>query len=160
MNERICADCKKDLGCITHTYNSLRLCGVCFYERTAIGDIVFCRECCTTQYLHYLDNIQRHLLKEKLCFHCDFWLGKIQEYKSPKTVVVDGKHYRMGEKSCDKKAFNGFGGARFRIEFFDGRIEETDNLWCQGDIPEMFRARLPDNARFRKRQGSIECGNG
>ena len=102
MLERICADCKKDLGSITHTYNSLRLCGLCYYEHTAIGDIVFCRECCTTQYLHYMDDIQEHLLKAELCFDCDFWLEKIGNYGSSKTVVVQGVHYQIGDRNNHK----------------------------------------------------------
>ena len=40
----------------------------------------------------------------------------------------------------------GHGGKIFKIEMFDGRIIETNNLWYNGEIP-VERA-VKDNARF------------
>lgn len=42
--------------------------------------------------------------------------------------------------------FKGFGGAKTRITFNDGRVIECDNVWFQGDIPHRFWKLMPDNA--------------
>ncbi|MFJ5103197.1 hypothetical protein [Streptomyces sp. NPDC088554] len=58
-------------------------------------------------------------------------------------VVVDGQHYTIGPGNS-----GGFGGRRFDIKFFDGRLVTTHDLWSQGTIPPKHRGRYPDNARF------------
>lgn len=64
-------------------------------------------------------------------------------------VVVGGEHYLLGDDKPDyPKAFKGFGGRRFAIEFFDGRKVTTHDLWHQGVVPPKWRERYPDNARF------------
>ena len=80
------------------------------------------------------------------------WLEKIA-LTDENTVVVNGKRYTIG-KEDPNLLFKGFGGARFDIEFFDGRKIVSHNLWCQGDIPEEFRSypELQDNARFVKNE--------
>ncbi len=82
------------------------------------------------------------------CFDCSFWLKKITmpEEDENRRVIVNGQHYRIGNN--DSGIYRGFGGRRYTIHFNDGRTVETCNLWCQGEIPEQFRAWLPDNARF------------
>jgi hypothetical protein len=39
-------------------------------------------------------------------------------------------------------------GENHLIDFFDGRHIVTHNLWYQGEIPDHFLSRLPDNARW------------
>ncbi len=82
------------------------------------------------------------------CFDCSFWLKKITmpEEDENRRVIVTGQHYMMGANTSGPK---GFAGRRFAIHFNDGRTVETCNLWFQGEIPEKFRAWLPDNARFK-----------
>jgi len=80
--------------------------------------------------------------KAKRCFHCDFWVQKIQ---SGKGVRINGHHYQIGREG---DAFPGFSGRRFVILFRDGTRVVTTNLWHQGEIPERFRDTLPDNAEF------------
>ena len=63
----------------------------------------------------------------------------------PEVVRIKGEHYIIGTPFF---CFKGFDGARFVIDFLDGRREETDCLWHQGTIPAHFRGRLPDNAKF------------
>ena len=81
------------------------------------------------------------------CFDCSFWLKKITmpEEDEKRRVIIAGQHYMIGTDSSRPK---GFAGRRFAIHFNDGRTVETFNLWYQGEIPEQFRAWLPDNARF------------
>jgi len=67
----------------------------------------------------------------------------------PKGIVaiVKGVHYMVGDESS-KVMPRGFGGSLFNIRWFDGHEAKTTNLWCQGDVPEHFRSKLPDNAEF------------
>ena len=84
---------------------------------------------------------------EQNCFDCSFWLEKITmpEEDKNRRVIVAGQHYMVGTNTSGPR---GFGGRRYIIHFNDGRTVETCNLWYQGEIPEKFRAWLPDNARF------------
>lgn len=82
-----------------------------------------------------------------LCFNCNFWAEHIQrDHNEDKDVfvVANGNHYIIDESP--NPYFKGFGGAKYTIRFNDGRVVKTDNLWFQGDIPELFRDELPDNA--------------
>lgn len=82
-----------------------------------------------------------------LCFDCNFWTEHVQrDHNEDKDVFViaNGIHYIIDESP--NPYFKGFGGAKFTILFNDGRVVKTDNLWVQGDIPELFRDELPDNA--------------
>ena len=85
---------------------------------------------------------------EQVCNSCAFWLEKIAT-TNENTVVVNGIRYTIGDENSTSH-FKGFGGAKFDIEFFDGRKVVSHNLWCQGEIPEEFRSypELKDNARF------------
>jgi hypothetical protein len=81
------------------------------------------------------------------CFDCSFWLDKAEysDYMASHQVIIKGEHFMLGETDS---FIRGFGGRKFKIQFFDGRIIETNNLWYQGEIPEQFRSMLPDNAVF------------
>jgi len=85
-----------------------------------------------------------------LCFKCWFWIGHIREVYSSMSVRVGGQHYRLSNPvmADPERAGLGHGGAKFLIEFEDGRVVETNNLWHQGEIPERFSDRLPTNAKF------------
>lgn len=65
----------------------------------------------------------------------------------PNNVRVRGEHYTICIEDIGH-AKRGFNGDRFNIKFSDGRLATTTNLWSQGTIPERFRERLPDNAKF------------
>lgn len=84
------------------------------------------------------------------CFTCQFWTEKMVPHfrDSPMTARIGGRHYRIGPERAG--GFRGFGGARFIIQFHDGRKVVTTNLWSQGEIPEAYREQLPDNATFVK----------
>jgi DNA-directed RNA polymerase subunit RPC12/RpoP len=81
------------------------------------------------------------------CFDCSFWLEKTDypDYMKNHQVIINGQHFMIGET---KSFIKGFGGRRFMIQFFDGRIIETNNLWSHGQIPDQFRSMLQDNAEF------------
>lgn len=105
---------------------------------------VRCHECGKRETLHWNALTNHQLHKARLCFDCMFWIDKIN---ADRAVRVNHEHYMLGEEDATGY-FRGFGGRSFRIYFFDGRVVESNNLWCQGEIPEHFWDRLPDNARL------------
>lgn len=81
------------------------------------------------------------------CFHIDYWNGKVEIKDDPRSVRVNGEQYYISDENS-KSTFRGFGGAKFKIKFFDGREIVSTNLWYNGVIPEEFKNKLPDNAEF------------
>lgn len=94
---------------------------------------------------------QRIDVNVKRFFHSseDYWEEQLAA-EPERRVVIGGVHYRLGKNGNTRHQFNGFGGRRFDIEFFDGRIVTTYDLWYQGQIPPKFRKQLSDNARWAK----------
>lgn len=88
------------------------------------------------------------IINKNLCFHCNFWDEKIEDQKNPNVFIIDGTFYTDAGRSTRDKSCLGFGGAEFRIETFDGRIIETNNLWCASKVSRHYIDKFPDNARF------------
>lgn len=87
-------------------------------------------------------------LQKRFCdSECSFWWVKIGVKDTPYVVRAKGFHYIIAEEN-EFTTFKGCGGARFNINFKDGRKVTTTNLWCQGPIPEFLKDVLPDNAEF------------
>jgi len=121
-----------------------------------------CKFCGKHEENRWIKSHHDALLKAQLCSSCHFWHEKIEWRKQndPKPVVVDGVHYRIGNESASRLGSRGFSGSKFIIKFFDGRVVESTNLWCQGNIPEKFRDVLTDNARFIPDIAEIETHGG
>lgn len=100
-----------------------------------------CKECGKA----YHASLTGAKLREGLCFKCDFWTEKVEwaNEADKMPIRINGVHYQPGLAIHR----GGFGGSKFTIQTSDG-LFETRNLWCQGDIPERFKDRLPDNAKF------------
>lgn len=81
------------------------------------------------------------------CFSINYWNERILNKNDPCSVIIAHTAYWIGDEDS-KSCFRGFGGAKFRIKFFDGRYIETTNLWYNGDIPKKYWSKLPDNAEF------------
>lgn len=106
-----------------------------------------CKECGKIENSkHYTTGA--NLLAHQLCFHCDFWTDYVEQKDRPEMVVIDNAHYVVGDEKPSIWGVRGFAGRKFVIEFFDGRKVTTTNLWYQGNIPERFLERLPDNAKW------------
>ena len=92
------------------------------------------------------------------CFLCAFWENRARSH--PRTVI-DGYVYTPGTRT--KGRFRGMAGRRFDIEYFDGTRITTRDLWGGGEVPEAFRDRIPDTARFlgaeRVKVGETTCWN-
>ena len=108
-----------------------------------------CEECREYDLLRWEPRTRATLIVSGLCFTCEHWMRLAQGQGRPKVAIINGKHYMIGPE--DASGMRGFGGQRFRILFKDGRSVTTTNLWHQGEIPEHFRERMPDNARWVER---------
>jgi hypothetical protein len=97
-------------------------------------------------------------LKERgLCFDCNFWTEKVDwaeagDLSSGRKVArVLGHHYIISPDQADLRSA-GMGGRKCQVRFTSGPHAgaeiTTRNLWFQGEIPDHFRDRLPDNAEF------------
>jgi len=99
---------------------------------------------------------ERDLMEsDGLCFSCAFWENHARDFEEGKdkgkVFIVKGNRYFDGGEVDKRTArgFLGYGGADWKIRMLEsGEITETNNLWHQGDIPEHFRGRMPDNAEF------------
>ncbi len=108
-----------------------------------------CVECGATDRATYSGETRERMLARSLCFYCLFWFDRIDAQSNPAACIVNGRSFQdAGRRSGRDLSLLGFGGREFRIEFFDGRVLETNNLFGQGEVPERFRDRLPDTARF------------
>lgn len=77
------------------------------------------------------------------CYSRDFWNDTLDE----SAIIIDGVCYHdAGRKSEGYRGFLGYGGREFKIQMNDGRVIETNNLWCQGSIPSSHER--SDNAKF------------
>ena len=66
------------------------------------------------------------------CFSENFWNECLDET----AIIIDGECYHDGGmKPPVYQGFQGFGGRYFKIQMNDGRVIETNNLWCNGDVP-------------------------
>lgn len=101
-----------------------------------------CKECSSEIRLSY-GNLNTELETNQVCIDCYSWIENLKF--DPKRVIINGNCYHIGSKS---EQFKGYGGRRFKIQFLDGTLTETTNLWHNGIIPEHFLERFPDNAKF------------
>lgn len=93
---------------------------------------------------------------EGICFHCAFWRVKVAEKHD---TVIDGRIYAVGNRPEGGRN-NGMAGRRFDIEYFDGRRVTTFDLWAGGEIPDRYKGRIPDTARFLGGAGFVRVGDG
>lgn len=112
-----------------------------------------CRECGQIFSTAYIEPCKSKLLAANICHTCNFWL-ELVNCKNP--IRVGGCHYQDGGKTSGNRTdFNGFSGRVFQVRMNDGREFTTNNMWYQGEIPERFRDKLPDNAVFIQGSGPV-----
>lgn len=84
------------------------------------------------------------------CFLCNHWKEILERDKTDTTaVVIKGHHYYISDENPALRP-RGFGGTKFVIQFNDGRLVTTTNLWHQGEISRYWLPKFPDNAVFVK----------
>jgi len=87
------------------------------------------------------------MAKRKICFECAFWIHKIENPLQHREII-NGEHYVFKPVQEEKPYFQGYGGHEFYAIHNDGTIVTSNNVWYQGVIPERFRKRLPNTAKF------------
>lgn len=119
------------------------------------GHIHFCSMCGRPEKAMYIEPKGTQLKKNGLCFHCDFWVEKRTLYnaqgrKGPLLVINgDGRSDGGAQPDGQVRAFMGFGGSVFHLyNLVTGELWTTNNLWSYGEIPDNFRAGMPDNAVY------------
>lgn len=81
----------------------------------------------------------------KKCFSESFWEDALDN----EAIIIDGVCYHDGGmKPKGYMGFLGFGGRLFKIKMNDGKVIETNDLWCQGTIP--VELNVEDNATFMR----------
>lgn len=83
------------------------------------------------------------------CFGCNFWLEKLPIRDQPNVARIGASHYIINPEDAGPH-MRGCGGSEHFIVFTDGRRVRSTNVWVQGEIPPLFRDRLPDNAEFSR----------
>jgi hypothetical protein len=103
--------------------------------------------------------------KNDWCYYCSFWQNLYNENKdNPRWIRVDGSSWILGEEV--KKVGTGWGlgcgGRRLYFEKTEGNkkiLLTSNNCWHQGDIPDVFKDIMPDNARQLTREEYNELYN-
>lgn len=97
----------------------------------------------------YHSDEYKNICSSSECFHKKFWLEIIEEKDSH--VIINGNCYYIDKTHpMSDSDFRGYGGREFKIKLHSGEVITTNNLWYNGEVPEEFRDRLPDNAEFVK----------
>ena len=116
---------------------------------------ITCSECGEDAALSYMGEIGLTMREQTLCFNCAFWFEKIAlgVRRCDSVVRINGRHYVIeAEPDRTRRGWQdgmvGHGGREFQIRFDSGREVVTHNLWYQGEIPERWQERLPDNATW------------
>ncbi len=76
------------------------------------------------------------------CLHKDFWDTVLDET----AVIVNGHCFHIWPDGKTDCGFLGHGGSEFKIQFNDGRVVVTHNLWHNGEVPK--DRNIQDNAKF------------
>lgn len=101
-----------------------------------------CKSCGISHERHYSEDVLEQMTSRGFCFGCNFWENYAAE-PHPNRVIIKGTHFVACQPGS---GFQGFGGRKWKITRLDGKEDFCPNLWHQGDIPQQFRGRLPDNA--------------
>lgn len=110
-----------------------------------------CKTCGGLIELSYGDAQNARFKQNQICFNCNYWeIIEASAKVDKRRVIIKGTSYYVGDDVRDKGFdFAGFGGRQFRLKRFDSdEVVFTRNLWCQGEIPNVFLERIPNNAEF------------
>jgi hypothetical protein len=125
------------------------LCCNCHARKAGAEPLVACRECGTVEYRGvWVASAEAELVKRGACFRCNGWLARIEAIANGDTrfFQTNGIGYMVAAE--DAKGTRGFDGTAYFVTRHGGTRQRTTNLWYQGEIPQRFRDRLPDNAEL------------
>lgn len=93
------------------------------------------------------DKIVQLMKRDNLCFCCAFWKDKI--YKpSQEREIINGVHYIFYPWIPKKKKSIDIRNDSYYVLHGDGSVRKSNNVTIQGKIPDRFKSRLKDTARF------------
>jgi hypothetical protein len=99
----------------------------------------------------WIPETKKALENEVCCLSCYHWKEQNNLDKAERGehgyAIIDGVHYVLCPHT-DAEVFRGFGGKKFTIRFNDGYETICDNLWCQGEVAEVWKDVMPNNAIF------------
>lgn len=120
-----------------------------------------CNECGVVDYCTSFTKtsaVKQAMDANGICWECAFWRVEVTK---PHEVVISGRIYSLGNvNKAPGCPHSGMAGRRFDIEFFDGRVVTTHDLWSGGEVPEKHRQQIPDTARFLGGAGFVKAGDG
>ena len=107
-----------------------------------------CQHCGKDQVLMYNADANAILVKHSECFTCNHFLSLHRNTDQTRFFRIWGVHY-SAHPGIFRGSMLGFGGRVFHIKPLDGRLPfKSNDVWCQGEIPEHLRSIMPDNAEF------------
>lgn len=114
------------------------------------GESIFNKRCsvCGGLISTHFENAQI-LIQNQMCFKCNFFreMELIAKFDINR-MIVNGESYHV---VTNNTFFKGFGGRTFNFKRFDSsEIITSRNVWYQGQIPEIWKSKIPDNAELIK----------
>jgi galactose-1-phosphate uridylyltransferase len=85
---------------------------------------------------------------QSLCIYCGIWENRARSNRDRNQVRVDGKLYVILHERRDTRFAEDAMLYAHHIEFKNKNKSFTTNLAYCGIIPDYFKSRLPDNAKF------------
>lgn len=132
-----------------------------FEQALKDGAIVICQYCGYPE-IPSLSMEGDSFIKNQCCFSCWYWLHNLGFANgTPRaSVIVNGTHYRNGgnQDNPSNKSWLGFGGAVWRFRKIGSDVvEETNNMWHQGTIPQWLKDRgVVDTHEFLDQEGNVQ----
>lgn len=102
-----------------------------------------CVVCNKLIHAHFSEPVKSQMIKKNMCFSCNLWDERSRDIKD-NTVIANGHWYTIGDEDS-KNSFRGFGGSKFQF-LKDGKLITSTNVWSGGDIPLIWRDKIPDNS--------------
>jgi len=118
-----------------------------------------CIKCGAEEKCFYNEATVTALAARQLCFSCDFYWRFLNDpaptpdrHHHSTAVVANGHIYTDGgnveNPGYDTRAL-GFGGHKWHFRMLDDSREwMSNNVWHGGEIPEIWRKEIPDNAEI------------
>lgn len=124
-----------------------------------------CIECGKTARNTYTEPNRTQMKERQLCFTCNFYVQFAEEQfpKRNSLTIIAGNIYTPGNRT--EGNFRGMAGRRFDIEYIEpsihaGKKITTFDLWSGSTLPEKYREKFPDTARFLGGAEKVDLGKG
>ena len=106
--------------------------------------------------LKYNEEINSTLLRREYCYQCNFWIEvfasihvlnntPIQDRKDLKSVWITNEYSVYKIYKHKEGTPKGHSGRKFKAILKDGRVEESDNVWSIGRVPEHLHTMIEPN---------------